>query len=109
MDAIKTNKENIVMETSANRLEERASIVKVLLACGVIGPVLFIILFLIEGATRADYSPLRQPVSSLSIGGKFTQYLTGLPCLVFSFLHDWALSKCWVLKSLRASTSVWRL
>jgi hypothetical protein len=41
---------------------------KVLLACGTIGPPLFILAFLIEGATRSDYNPLRHPVSSLSIG-----------------------------------------
>jgi hypothetical protein len=38
------------------------------LSCGAIGPLLFIVVFLIEGATRADYNPLRYPVSSLSIG-----------------------------------------
>jgi hypothetical membrane protein len=39
-----------------------------LLACGAIAGPLFVIAFLIEGATRADYSPLRHPVSSLAIG-----------------------------------------
>ncbi len=62
---------------------------KYLLACGVIGPPLFIIAFLIEGATRADYNPLRHPVSSLSIGelgwmqqGNF--FVTGLLIVLFS-------------------------
>jgi hypothetical membrane protein len=41
---------------------------RLLLACGVIGPLLFIVVFLLEGATRANYNPLRYPVSSLSIG-----------------------------------------
>jgi len=41
---------------------------RLLLSCGVIGPAFFIIVFLIEGATRSGYNPLRQPVSSLSIG-----------------------------------------
>lgn len=41
---------------------------KVLLACGVIGAPLFVGAFLIEGATRADYDPLRHPVSSLALG-----------------------------------------
>lgn len=40
----------------------------VFLLCGLIGPALFIVVFLIEGATRANYNPLRQPVSSLAIG-----------------------------------------
>lgn len=38
------------------------------LLCGAIGPLLFIVVFLVEGVTRADYNPLRYPVSSLSIG-----------------------------------------
>jgi hypothetical protein len=41
---------------------------KALLACGVIGAPLFVGAFLIEGATRADYDPLRHPVSSLALG-----------------------------------------
>ena len=41
---------------------------KALLACGAIGGPAFVAVFLIEGATRVNYSPLRQPVSSLSMG-----------------------------------------
>ena len=41
---------------------------KTLLACGAIAGPLFVFAFLIEGATRADYDPLRQPVSSLALG-----------------------------------------
>jgi hypothetical membrane protein len=41
---------------------------KALLTCGVIGGPLFIVTFLVEGATRADYDPLRHPVSSLALG-----------------------------------------
>ena len=41
---------------------------KSLLACGVIGGPLFVATFLVEGATRADYDPLRHPVSSLALG-----------------------------------------
>lgn len=41
---------------------------KTLLTAGAVAAPLFILVFLIEGATRADYSPLRHPVSSLSIG-----------------------------------------
>jgi hypothetical membrane protein len=46
----------------------RSLAVNVLLACGAIGPLLFIVVFLIEGAIRADYDALRHPISSLSIG-----------------------------------------
>jgi len=41
---------------------------KTLLACGAIAGPLFVFAFLIEGATRASYEPLRQPVSSLALG-----------------------------------------
>lgn len=43
---------------------------RLLLACGVIGPLLFIVVFLIEGATRPDYSAWHHYVSSLSLGGQ---------------------------------------
>jgi len=38
------------------------------LAAGVLGPVLFVVVFLIEGATRPGYSPWRHFVSQLSTG-----------------------------------------
>jgi len=56
------------MAPSAKRSEARPLALRPLLACGAIGPLLFIVVFLIEGATRAGYDPLRYPVSSLSIG-----------------------------------------
>jgi hypothetical protein len=39
-----------------------------LLSCGVVAGPLFVSVFLIEGARRPDYKPLRHPVSSLSLG-----------------------------------------
>ena len=41
---------------------------RTLLVCGVIGGPLFVVAFLVEGATRAGYDPLRHPVSSLALG-----------------------------------------
>ena len=41
---------------------------KALLACGAIAGPVFVAAFLIQGATRADYEPLRHPVSSLALG-----------------------------------------
>lgn len=41
---------------------------RVLLGCGAVGPPLFVVVFLVEGATRAGYSALRHPVSSLALG-----------------------------------------
>ncbi|MCI0727528.1 MAG: DUF998 domain-containing protein [Chloroflexi bacterium] len=43
-------------------------ILKVLLVCGAIAGPLFTVAWLVEGATRANYDPLRHPISSLSIG-----------------------------------------
>ncbi len=38
------------------------------LASGIIGPVLFVVAFLVVGSIRADYDPLRVFVSQLSLG-----------------------------------------
>ncbi|MEU8378399.1 DUF998 domain-containing protein [Streptosporangium sp. NPDC048865] len=57
--------------------------------CGAVGGPLFVIAFLIEGATRAGYDPMRHPVSSLALGPSgWTQVanfvVTGLLMLVFA-------------------------
>jgi hypothetical protein len=55
------------LATSADsRTERRAT--ELLLACGAIGPPLFVLVFLIEGATRPGYNPWRHFVSQLSTG-----------------------------------------
>ena len=41
---------------------------KTLLACGAVSDLLFVLVFLVEGVTRARYDPLRHPVSSLTLG-----------------------------------------
>jgi hypothetical membrane protein len=43
---------------------------RLLLACGVLGPLVFIAVFLVEGAVRPDYDPWRHVVSSLSRGDR---------------------------------------
>ncbi|GII79622.1 hypothetical protein Sru01_46040 [Sphaerisporangium rufum] len=52
-----------------------------LLRCGVIAGPLFVSAFLIEGATRAGYDPMRHPISSLSLGHlgwtQVTNFLAG--------------------------------
>ncbi|MEN3305424.1 MAG: hypothetical protein V7603_1626 [Micromonosporaceae bacterium] len=63
---------------------------RVQLACGAIGPPLFVVVFLIEGATRPDYHPLRHPVSSLAIADsgwmqRANFVITGLLVLAFAF------------------------
>jgi len=46
----------------------RLTTTKRFLACGTIAGPVFVLAFFIEGATRANYSALRHPVSSLAIG-----------------------------------------
>jgi hypothetical protein len=41
---------------------------KALLGCGALAGSLFTLGWAVEGATRADYDPLRHPVSSLELG-----------------------------------------
>ena len=41
---------------------------RLLVNCGAVAGPLFVVVFLIGGALRVDYKPLRHPVSSLSIG-----------------------------------------
>jgi hypothetical protein len=76
------------MQESTDKPGEKKS--TALLACGAIAPPLFIIVFLIEGATRTGYDPLRYPVSSLSLGEsgwmQITNFIfTGLLLLAFAF------------------------
>lgn len=77
------------MTTSSKGFGEQSLGLKLLLACGAIGPLFFIVVFLIEGANRAGYDPLRQPVSSLSIGDSgwiqvANFVITGLLLLAFA-------------------------
>jgi len=60
-----------------------------LLACGAVGAPLFVVSFLLQGAARAGYSPMRHPVSSLALGpGGWVQavtfVVTGLLMLAFA-------------------------
>jgi hypothetical protein len=76
------------MTTSAQSAGERPVAVRLLLACGAIGPLLFIVVFLILGATRPHYNAWQIPVSSLSIGeAGWTQMTNFMVCgaLVFCF------------------------
>ncbi|MER7457530.1 DUF998 domain-containing protein [Micromonospora sp. NPDC126480] len=41
---------------------------RALLLCGIVAGPLFVLAFLVDGALRDDYDPLRHPISSLSLG-----------------------------------------
>jgi hypothetical membrane protein len=61
---------------------------RLLLLCGAIAGPLFIIAFLLEGATRAGYNPMRHPVSSLAIGDEgWTQTINFLVTGVLTVLY----------------------
>ena len=57
-----------VVRSPKHSVTPGSGIHRLLLSCGVVGPVLFIGTFLIEGATRPNYDAWRQAVSALSLG-----------------------------------------
>ena len=70
-------------------VKTRSAKTRTLLASGVISGPLFVVAFLVEGATRANYDPLRHPVSSLALGDygwmQVTNFIVvGLLTLAFS-------------------------
>lgn len=76
------------MAPSAIGVGAQPPAIKRLLSCGVIGPLLFIVVFLIEGATRPDYSAWHHFVSSLSQGERgWMQIANFIVCglLIFCF------------------------
>ncbi len=59
-------------------------ITRLLIACGAIGPILFILVFLVEGATRPGYSAWHNFVSDLSLSNQgWMQIANFLICGVF--------------------------
>jgi hypothetical protein len=57
------------MTVTADLPPAGAARTKALLVCGAIAGPLFTLAWVVEGATRANYQPLRHPVSSLELGG----------------------------------------
>lgn len=77
------------MAISAKGTEERPLLLKLLLASGTIGPLLFIVVFLVEGVTRPGYNAWHHFVSSLSLGEggwiQITNFIvTGILVLCFA-------------------------
>jgi hypothetical protein len=56
-----------IMQAKKNDKLDQSLTTRFLIACGAIGPLLFILVFLIEGATRPSYSAWHNFVSSLSL------------------------------------------
>jgi hypothetical membrane protein len=91
------------METSTKSAGEQKVSIRLLLAGGAIGPLLFIVVFLIEGATRPHYSVWQDAVSALSLGeGGWMQSTNFIVCgaLVLGF----AIGLRRVLRTGRGST-----
>jgi Protein of unknown function (DUF998) len=57
-----------------------ASLTRGLLSCGVAAGPVFVGVFLVEGARRADYSALRHPVSALSLGSRGWVQVANFAC-----------------------------
>jgi len=58
----------IIMQTEKNHSTDQSSVTRFLIIGGAIGPLLFMIVLLIEGATRPGYSAWHNYGSSLSLG-----------------------------------------
>jgi hypothetical protein len=74
------------------------SMKRALLWCGVAGPVFFTAAYLLEGATRPGYDPVRDPVSSLALGELgWTQTVNFLVtgALLFAFAVGLWLDRGW--------------
>ena len=86
------------MPTANNQMQHYSLITRLLIACGAIGPLLFILVFLVEGATRPSYSAWRNFVSTLSLGNQGWEQITnflvcGLLVLCFAVGLRWVLRK----------------
>jgi Protein of unknown function (DUF998) len=91
------------METSAQSAGEQPVAIRLLLACGAIGPLLNIVVILILGASRPHYSAWQIPDSSLELGAggwiQITNYIvTG------ALLVGFAIGLRRVLRTGRGST-----
>jgi Protein of unknown function (DUF998) len=64
------------MLTEKNQARDYPLATRLLITCGVIGPLLFIIVLLIEGATRPGYSAWHNYGSSLSLGDQGWMQIT---------------------------------
>ena len=74
-------KEDLCMLTEQNQTQDYPMATRLLIAGGAIGPLLFVVVLLIEGATRPGYSAWHNYGSSLSLGpGGWMQIANFLVC-----------------------------
>src|SRR5438034_8615432 len=97
-----TKEEESTMRTEKDYATDQRTVTTFLIACGAIGPLLFILVFLIEGATRPDYSAWHNYVSSLSLSDQgWMQIANFLVCGLLSLCFAVGLHR--VLRSGRGS------
>ena len=65
-----------MMQAEENQVMEQSVVTRLLIAGGAIGPLLFVIVLLIEGATRPGYSAWHNYGSSLSLGDQGWMQIT---------------------------------
>ena len=68
-------KENFMLAEN-NQTREYPLTTRLLIACGAIGPILFILAFMVEGATRPGYSAWHNFVSDLSLSNQGWMQIT---------------------------------
>jgi hypothetical protein len=56
----------------------RHRVTKAMLGCGAVGSTMFVLVFLLDGATRMGYDPVYHPVSALSLGDRGWIQITNL-------------------------------
>ena len=74
---------------------QKDSLTRLLAICGIVGPILFIVIILVFGQLRPGYDPIRQYMSELGATGtpnaivySIAEALLGLPLIAFAFgLH----------------------
>lgn len=77
------------MQTENNQAQGYSLANQFLIACGAIGPILFILVFLVEGATRPGYSVWRNYVSDLALSNQGWEQIAnflvcGFLCIAFA-------------------------
>jgi hypothetical protein len=83
---------SFTMLTTNSQAQSHSLIARLLLACGAIGPLLFILVFLAEDLTRPGYSPWRNFVSALSLSNQgWEQIANFLICGVLAFCFAFGL------------------
>src|SRR5437764_9658183 len=76
-----TKEEESTMRTEKDYATDQRTVTRFLIAGGAIGPLLFIMVFLIEGATRPGYSAWHNFVSQLSLSDQgWMQIVNFLVC-----------------------------